>query len=78
MAENWVAKTVGQMTCRKAHEWWETKPGNCEVTSQALWPAVKLLMERGGSKTPTTLHGPLGIRYHLNEKADMIAKLLEN
>jgi hypothetical protein len=31
------------MTPRKAHEWWETKVGNCKVTSQALGPTAKSL-----------------------------------
>jgi hypothetical protein len=31
-----------------------------------------------GSKAATALHGPLGITYHPNEKANMIADCLEN
>jgi hypothetical protein len=66
------------MTHRKAFEWWETKVGNCEVTPQALWPIVKSFMKKDGPKAPTTLFGPLGIRYHPNEKANMIVDCLEN
>jgi hypothetical protein len=29
-------------------------------------------------KLPTTIHGPLGITYHLKEKANMTAGCLEN
>jgi hypothetical protein len=29
-------------------------------------------------KAPTTVHGPLGITYHLNEKANATADCLEN
>jgi hypothetical protein len=63
------------MTHRKALEWWETKVKNCEVTPQALWPTVESLMKRDG---PTTVHGPLGITYHLNEKVSAIVDSLEN
>jgi hypothetical protein len=38
---NWVAKTIRQMTRRKALERWETKVGNCEVTPQAVAPGEK-------------------------------------
>jgi hypothetical protein len=72
------AKTIRRMTHRKALEQWEMKVGNCEATPQALWPIVKSLMEKDGPKAPTTVHGPLGATYHLNEKANMIADCLEN
>jgi hypothetical protein len=35
-------------------------------------------MERDGLKAPTAIHGPLGIIYQLNEKANVIADCLEN
>jgi hypothetical protein len=35
-------------------------------------------MKRNGSKVPTAVHGPLGIIYHPNEKANMTADLVEN
>jgi hypothetical protein len=63
---------------RKALEQWETKVGNCEVTPQALWPVAKLLTKRDGPKAPVTVLGPVGITYHLNEKANAIADFLEN
>jgi hypothetical protein len=66
------------MTCRKVLEWWETEVGNCEVTPQALWPIVKSLMKRDGPKAPATVHGPLGVTYHLNKEADTIANCLGN
>jgi hypothetical protein len=66
------------MTRRKALEGWETKVGHCEGTTQALWPIVKWLMKRDGSKTPAAVLGPLDITYHLNEKANAIADCLEN
>jgi hypothetical protein len=66
------------MTHRKALERWVTKVGNWEVTPQALWPIVKSLVKRDGPKAPTTVHGPLGIIYHLNEKANVIVDCLEN
>jgi predicted GTPase len=35
-------------------------------------------MKRDGPKAPTAVHGNLGITYHPNEKASMIAECLEN
>jgi hypothetical protein len=35
-------------------------------------------MKRDGPKAPTTIHGPLGITYQPNEKANVIADCLEN
>jgi hypothetical protein len=66
------------MTHRKALDMLETKVGIWEVISQALWPIAKTIMKRNGPKAPTDAHGPLGIIYHPNEKANMIADCLEN
>jgi hypothetical protein len=66
------------MNHTKALERWETNAGNCKVTPQALWPIVKLLMKRDGPKAPTADHGHVGITYHLNKKANVIADCLEN
>jgi hypothetical protein len=35
-------------------------------------------MKRDGRKAPTTVHGPLGITYHPNKEAKVIADCLEN
>jgi hypothetical protein len=35
-------------------------------------------MKRDGPKAPTSVHGPLEIICHLNEKANVIADCLEN
>jgi hypothetical protein len=35
-------------------------------------------MEMDGPKAPTAVHGPLGITYHPNEKAKVIAYCVEN
>jgi hypothetical protein len=56
----------------------ETKVGNYEVSPQALLVIAKSLMNRDGPKAPATVYGPLGIIYHPNEKADVIADCLEN
>jgi hypothetical protein len=66
------------MARRKALERWKTKVGNCEVTPQALMPIAKSFMKSDGPKTPTAIHGPLGITYQPNEKANMTADCLEN
>jgi hypothetical protein len=57
------------MTHRKALERRETKLGNCEVTPQALWPIAKSLRKRDGPKSPTAIHGPLGIT-NISSKAE--------
>jgi hypothetical protein len=64
------------MTRRKALELWETKEENCEVTPQAVCAIAKSLMKREGPKTPTVLHGPFGIIYYRNEKANVTADCL--
>jgi hypothetical protein len=66
------------MTQRKAHERWETRIGNCEVTPYAVWSIVKSLMKRDGPKAPTAIHGLLGLKYHPLQKANAIADCLEN
>jgi hypothetical protein len=63
-AVNCVAILIRQFARRKVLERWETKVGNGEVTSQALWSIVKSLMERVGLKAATAFHGTLGITYH--------------
>jgi hypothetical protein len=35
-------------------------------------------MKRDGPKVPTAIHGPLGVTYHPNEKANVIADCVEN
>jgi hypothetical protein len=49
-AVNWVSKAIRQMTRKKALERWETKIGNAEVTSQAIWPIAKSLLTRDGPR----------------------------
>jgi hypothetical protein len=66
------------MTHRKALERWQTKIWNSEVTPQAIWPIAKYLIKRDGPKSPTAIQGPLGLKYHLVEKANEIADCLEN
>jgi hypothetical protein len=51
------------MTCRMVLEQWGMKIGNCEVTSQAIWPVVKSLIKMDGPKALTVVHGPLGLKY---------------
>jgi hypothetical protein len=75
---NWVTKTIRQMTHTKTFEQLETKVGNCDVTPKALWHTVNSLTERDGPMAPTAVHGPLGITYHMNKRANVIADCLEN
>jgi hypothetical protein len=35
-------------------------------------------MKMGGPNAPTAVHGPIGITYHPNEKANVTADCLEN
>jgi hypothetical protein len=57
------------MTRKKALEQWGNHLGNCEVTPKAIWPPVKPLIKRDGPKTPTAIHGPLGLKYQPPDKA---------
>jgi hypothetical protein len=61
------------MTPKMALEYRETKVGNCEVTTQVVWPIAKSLMKKDGPKAPTAVHGPLRKTYHPNEKANVTA-----
>jgi hypothetical protein len=51
---------------------------NTELTPQAMWPIVKYLTNRDGPRTPTAIHGLLGLKYHPEVKANAIADCLEN
>jgi hypothetical protein len=66
------------MARRKALEPLETKVRKCDVTPQALWPVAKSLMKKEWTKALVAVHEPLGITYHLNEKANVIVDCLEN
>jgi hypothetical protein len=77
-AVNWVTKQIRWMSRKKALERWETKIGNCEVAPQSIWPIVKFLLKRDGSRAPTAIHGPLGLKFLPLEKANAIADCLEN
>jgi hypothetical protein len=66
------------MTRRKALERWETKVGKSDATPQAPWPIAKSLMKGNGPKAAAAFHGLLGITYHTNEKANVIADWLES
>jgi hypothetical protein len=63
---------------RQFEQWGRKKVGNFEITPQALWPILKLLMKRDGPKAPVTAYGPVGITYYPNKKAKMIVDCLEN
>jgi hypothetical protein len=78
MALNWDAKTIRQITRRKALERWESKLGNCKVTPQALCSIANSLTKRDEPKAPTAFHGPLGITCHPDGKARVIAEYSEN
>jgi hypothetical protein len=55
------------MARKRALEQWETKIENYEATSLPVWPIAKSLTKRGGPKTPTAIHGPLGPAFYPNE-----------
>jgi hypothetical protein len=54
------------------------KLANTELTPQAIWPIAKSLSNRDGPRAPTAIHGPLGLNYHPEDKANTIADCLEN
>jgi hypothetical protein len=76
-AVNWVMKLIRQMTLIRAHERWETKIDNAEVTRQGIWPIAKSLLTRDGPRAPTAIHGASGLKFHPSEKANAIADCLE-
>jgi hypothetical protein len=61
------------MTLRKKFERWELKEGKCEAIPQAMWAIAKSLMKMHGRKEATAIHGYSRIKYHPNEKANVIA-----
>jgi hypothetical protein len=72
-AVNWVMKRIRQMTRKRALERWETKIGNSGVTPQAIRLTAKFLLKRDGSKAPTAIHGPSGLKFLQSVKANAIA-----
>jgi hypothetical protein len=56
---------------------WETKQ-NTELTPQTIWPIAKSLSNRDGPRSPTAIHGLLGLKYHPVDKSNAIADCLEN
>jgi hypothetical protein len=66
------------MIRKKTLEQWETKLENTELTPQAIWLIVKSLNNRDGPRAPTVIQGLLGLKYHLEDKANAIADCLEN
>jgi hypothetical protein len=51
---------------------------NCEFTPHSIWAIAKSLLNRGGPRTPTAIHGPLGLQFLLLGKANAIVDCLEN
>jgi hypothetical protein len=51
---------------------------NTEVRPQAIWPIAKSLANRDGPRAPTTIHGPLGLKCHPQDKTNAIADCLES
>jgi hypothetical protein len=66
------------MTQKKAFERWELKIGNCYFTPRTMWHIVKSLIKRDEPRTPTAIHGPLGLKYQSLDKATTVADYLEN
>jgi hypothetical protein len=59
MAVNWVTQNI-RMVQKRALGRRGTKLEECEVTPKAIWPITKSLTKMGGTKAPSTIHGPLG------------------
>jgi hypothetical protein len=66
------------MIQKKTLEQWETKLENTELTPQAIWPIAKSLTNRHVPRTPSAIHGLLGLKYHPEDKANATADCLEN
>jgi hypothetical protein len=76
-AVNWVSKSIRRMTRKKALERRETTLATTELTRQAIWPIAKSLINRGGPRAPTDIHGLLGLKYRPVDKAKATADCLE-
>jgi hypothetical protein len=77
-AFNRVSKAISRMIQKKTLEQWETKLENTGLTPQEIWPIAKSLTNRDGPRAPTVSHGPLGIKYQPEDKANAITDYLEN
>jgi hypothetical protein len=75
---NWVTKSIGRMTRKRALEQWEIKICNTEVTPQVIWPIAKSFLNRDVPRAPTAIHGPSCLIFHPSEKANAIADCLED
>jgi hypothetical protein len=64
------SKTAVNVPQKKALERWER-------TLQAIRPIAKSLINTDGPRAPTAIHGPLGKKFHLLEKANAIIDCLE-
>jgi hypothetical protein len=53
------------------------KVGNCEVAPRVLWPIVKSLMKRDGTKASSAVHAILRIIYNPKKKANLVADFSE-
>jgi hypothetical protein len=71
-AVNWVTKEPRRMS-RKNTLYWRGGIGNCEVTPQSIRPTAKSLPKRDGPRTPTAIHGALGLKVLPLEKANATA-----
>jgi hypothetical protein len=56
----------------------ETRSANTKLTSQAIWPIVKPHINRDRSRAPNAIHGLLGLKFHLVDKASAVADCIEN
>jgi hypothetical protein len=48
------------------------------MSGYRMWSVENPFMKREGTKSPTVLHGPIGITYHPKGKPNAIADCLEN
>jgi hypothetical protein len=48
---NSISETIRRMTSKRALERWEYKITNSEITSQAIWSIVKLLINVDGPRS---------------------------
>jgi hypothetical protein len=50
---------------------------NTEATPLAIWPIENFLLNLDGTRAPTAIHYPSGLKFHPSEKANAIAEYME-
>jgi hypothetical protein len=77
-AVNWASTGIRRLTRKQALEQWETRLEHTATTPHAMWPIAKSPINRDSPRTPTAIHGTLGLTFQPTDKANAIAYYLQN